>query len=208
MMDQIILEAFPLLAAKRSGELETPLKNGMRYVVTNKGLLREISLPWIYMIHSIASVSHGLKLPYGTCQERIEFLCGPVPAEPIVEFIDLARQVCPIEVAGAILWNANTKKWRFEKRESTSSSSQFVDFKEVELRDGEHLVLDVHSHGDGPAFFSARDDKDDSGTMRISLVIGDLHTPTPTTKMRLCMAGVYYPAIRVADGKIKVVENV
>ena len=40
------------------------------------------------------------------------------------------------------------------------------------LPESTHLVIDVHSHGTMKAFFSSTDDFDDSGGVRLSVVLG------------------------------------
>jgi PRTRC genetic system protein A len=74
----------------------------------------------------------------------------------------------------------------------------------VRAGDGEHIVVDVHSHGLHTAFFSAEDDADDAGAMKVSLVLGNLDQERPTSKMRLCMAGLVRPAYLNGDGRLGV----
>jgi hypothetical protein len=51
-----------------------------------------------------------------------------------------------------------------------------------------HVVLTVHSHGRLPAFFSATDDRDDGG-LSFQAVLGDLFSPTPVLRFRICLFG-------------------
>ena len=58
----------------------------------------------------------------------------------------------------------------------------------------EHLAVDLNSHGgDIPAFFSPEDDKDDSGEVKISVVVGNLNSDTISIEMRLCALGRQIP---------------
>jgi PRTRC genetic system protein A len=50
------------------------------------------------------------------------------------------------------------------------------------------VVLTVHSHGRLPAFFSATDDHDDGG-LSFQAVLGDLLSPTPVLRFRICLYG-------------------
>jgi PRTRC genetic system protein A len=59
---------------------------------------------------------------------------------------------------------------------------------------GTHIVCDIHSHGTGPAFFSATDDLDDAHSTKIAIVIGRLDRPYgPVIEGRLCAAGMFLP---------------
>ena len=65
------------------------------------------------------------------------------------------------------------------------------------------MVVDIHSHGWAPAFFSSTDDADDRGAMKISLVLGNLDRARPSSAMRLCMAGLVQPVTMSADGVLE-----
>lgn len=202
-MDQAILTSFPLLPVPTSSTLSAATSHGMRYLVGRLGVLREINLPWIRVIHSVANSI--LPLPYGMVDETVEFKCGRMPSDLIKSFVQDARAAFPNEAAAAFVWNENTGQWRYARREGVRVSSAHISYIEVRLAEGEHLVVDVHSHGGHPAFFSEEDDRDDAGAMKVSLVLGNLDQERPTSKMRLCMAGhVIQPAFLGADGTLGV----
>jgi hypothetical protein len=50
------------------------------------------------------------------------------------------------------------------------------------------VVLTVHSHGRLPALFSTTDDRDDGG-LSFQAVLGDLLSPTPVLRFRICLYG-------------------
>ena len=79
-----------------------------------------------------------------------------------------------------------------------------IDYDEIRLQEGEHLVVDMHSHGDMPAFFSGEDDRDDAGAMRFSVVVGNIGSETPSSQMRLCLAGVFLRASINEHGTLEV----
>jgi PRTRC genetic system protein A len=63
-----------------------------------------------------------------------------------------------------------------------------------ELAEHESLAIDLHSHGDGEAFFSEIDDTDDAGEVKISGVLGGLgETGTPSAVFRLNLLGLIIP---------------
>lgn len=201
-MDQAILMAFPLLVVPRLGAIPTAENSGVRFVVGRAGIWREVNLPWVRARHLIADAQ--MELPYGDTSEGVELLCGDIPTAAIKQFHEEAKAAAPTEIAAAILWNEETGGWRYARRPALSAGVDHILFKEVAIGEGEHLVVDVHSHGHHPAFFSPMDDADDHGTMRLSLVLGDLHQDTPSSAMRLCLAGLVRPAVMTAGGAVEV----
>jgi PRTRC genetic system protein A len=202
MMDEAVLKAFPLVPASTAGRQPPASGFGTRYLVGRDGVYREITLPWIHVRQLIAR--SALPLPYGAVADVVEFRCGPIPIGVVREFVADARQALPLEVAGVFLWSEADDGWRYARRDAIFASSAHVEYTEVRLNEGEHIVVDVHSHGLHPAFFSGEDDADDAGAMKVSLVLGNLDKDRPTSKMRLCMAGIVQSAHLGGDGRIGV----
>jgi PRTRC genetic system protein A len=202
LTDEAILKTFPLLAVPASGCPAPAAASGTRYLVAHNGLWREISLPWVLVRHQIAS--SVLQLPYGALCAEVEFRCGPVPLALLGAFGGEARAHAPQEVAGAFLWNAASRRWKYASRPVRCAGDSHVAYDEVRLAQDEHLVVDVHSHGHHPAFFSAQDDRDDAGAMKVSLVLGNLDQPRRSCRMRLCMAGLVRDAHLNERGELQV----
>jgi PRTRC genetic system protein A len=78
-------------------------------------------------------------------------------------------------------------------------STGSVRYELRELDDHESVAIDMHSHGHIPAFFSDTDDRDDAGSVKISGVVGNLDSDTPTAAFRLCVLGLYLPINVPAD---------
>lgn len=203
--DQAILSTFPLTAVAPRGGVEEPTGTGIRYVAASDGLWREITLPWIRVRHLVAPTL--FPLPYGGMQAGVELLCGPLDVDLVRAFNQMARQAAPTEVAAAIIWNEHSGAWRLEQRNARSSSAVHVDYDEVVLGDGDHTVVDLHSHGHLPAYFSGQDDADDYGAMKFSLVVGDFNKDQPSSAMRLCMVGLMAPARIAADGQLVIIKK-
>lgn len=193
-MDKAILTAFPLVAVPTAEPLQAHNEPGIRYLVAKSGLMREINLPWMRLVHPVATCDSSIKPPYGEMQSSVELWCSKVPPELIRQFTADARAAMPHEIAAALIWNATVDTWRYEVRKSRVATSSYVAFDEVRLERDEHLVVDIHSHGLHGAFFSKTDDRDDRGSMKFSVVLGNLDKPTPSSAIRLCMAGLYLPA--------------
>ncbi len=200
-IDQAILQAFPLLAAPVNGIMPQASCDGMRYVAAKDGVWREVTLPWIKVCHKVAD--SVLDLPYGGLEGCIDYQCGPVPRESIRQFVQEARAAAPNEIAAALIWNQVSNEWRYARRQELSASPDRIDYVEVRIGEDEHLVVDIHSHGWAPAFFSSTDDEDDRGAMKISLVLGNLDRARPSSAMRLCMAGLVQPVTMSANGVLE-----
>lgn len=199
---EAVLAAFPLLVVATSGEIPVAAQDGIRYLIGRQGVAREVNLPWITVRNLIAPAN--MPLPYGSIEENVEFRCGLVPISVVHEFISDAKEALPNEVAGVFLWNEASGKWRYQRRHATSAGHSHVHYVEVQPGEQEHIVVDVHSHGRHPAYFSDEDNRDDAGAMKLSLVLGNLDQARPTSKMRLCMAGVTCPAYLNDSGRLGV----
>lgn len=202
-IDETLQKVFPLIAAPKVAELSES-SAGMRFIAAADGLYREISLAWIRVIHRIATADIGL--PYGTMDTRVHLSCSKVPGELWKAFRRDAVNAMPNEMAAALIWNANNDEWRYAMRQATAVAHDAVHYRgEVELQDGEQVVVDLHSHAKYPAFFSKEDDSDDCGTMRFSGVLGNVATDRPSFELRLNMPGICWKANLTQDGMMEVV---
>ena len=183
-LERMIAGNFPLINAPHGEQIAPPEKFGMRYVVGDTGLFREVTTPWLYSIQQIAKVD-GQPTPYGRCTPKVTLRCGNPPAELWKSFRVEAEKAMPNECAGAFVWNHTAKTWRFAMREASMANPGWVDYQEVECGEDEVIVVDIHSHGTYPAFFSSQDDKDDKGGIKVSAVIGQLDTDQPMIALRL-----------------------
>ena len=75
------------------------------------------------------------------------------------------------EWAGWIVWSKEEGYSYLPLDFEASAASVFIKQRPV-LPEDTHLVIDVHSHGTMKAFFSSTDDVDDSGGVRLSVVLG------------------------------------
>lgn len=76
------------------------------------------------------------------------------------------------------------------EQESTGSTVQYRRSQEMENK--WILMMDIHSHGRYPAFFSCVDDSDEKGT-RLYMVMGNLDQERVTCVLRAGIAGSYQP---------------
>jgi PRTRC genetic system protein A len=203
-MDVMVRNNFPVVAAKHLQRIEEPAAHGQRFIVGRLGLYREVSTPWL--LSRVLVGATNLPTPYGEVEEVATLKCGSPPSDLWSAFIKHARKVSPVECAGLMIWNASTGLWRLAIREVTHASSSRVDYMEPVLVDDEIAVVDVHSHGLHPAFFSSLDNHDDQGSIKVSAVIGRLDQELPEVVIRLvCIESIR--KVTMDRGQLKVLQE-
>lgn len=201
-LDMATYAAAPIVAVPVHNTFAPLVDNGHRFLLAQGGLFLEVRRPWLHLIHKVAEQLPTVRIPYGAIENKMEFGYGRLGSAipQMKEFAAHAMVESPIESAGSLIWNHVTNVWslRYPKTigEATAGSIQF---EQVELADDESLVVDLHSHGAHPAFFSATDDADDAGSVKICGVFGSLEQSVQTVAFRLCVLGVYLPITVPAD---------
>lgn len=137
-------------------------------------------------------------LPFGSIgRSRADLRCGLIPGEHLAAAIGHFRAALPQEAAVFVLWNETTGEFARHMPVIDAATPSRLVYRPPALEPGWHLVCDIHSHGAGPAFFSATDDSDDQHTTKIALVIGRLdHSAGPEIASRLCAGGMFLPLPR------------
>jgi PRTRC genetic system protein A len=116
-------------------------------------------------------------LPYGEVEEIDDF--SAILKDPQVTAI-FENWVLPqaaeyaddnLEWAGWIVWSKEEGCSYVSLDFEATAASVFIKQRPV-LPEDTHLVIDVHSHGTMKAFFSSTDDLDDSGGVKLSVVLG------------------------------------
>ncbi|NKE70225.1 PRTRC system protein A [Candidatus Manganitrophus noduliformans] len=137
------------------------------------------------------------KLPYGQVEIASELRCGPIPRKLVERFAELANEWTEwgCETAAWITWGPNVG-WELLEPEILIRAAVSVRYTWPDLGPDTALVVDLHSHGIGSAFFSPTDDQSDLGFPHYSLVLGRCGRGRPLTqldcKLRLCLAGYYF----------------
>jgi PRTRC genetic system protein A len=152
----------------------------------------EVCRAWLYARVPIAKPL-SISTPYGVVSEALRFGFGKLPKAMVDQFIELARVRSPNECAAWVIWNERTTEWKLLMLEEVSVGPGHVSVNLPTLGEGEHLVMDLHSHGLTAAFFSRTDNKDDRGATKIAGVIGNVDQPEVTALFRLCANGVFLP---------------
>lgn len=200
ILDQVASANFTFVAALHAQPLAEPTKCGERFVLAKSALYREVRLPWLYSCLKIATIN-GLPTPYGDTSEVVRFDFTPPPAELWRQFREEACKALPNECAALFIWNTESGSWRLAMRTATHVGPAHIDYVEPTLGDDELAVIDVHSHGKAPAYFSRKDYEDDYGGIKIAAVFGRVGSETPNIALRLVCLDSMVPLELVQVGQ-------
>ncbi|QTD91785.1 PRTRC system protein A [Burkholderia anthina] len=192
-LDEALFDSAPVAAVPRHAEFAPLLDIGHRFLLAAEGLFVEIRRPWLHLIQPIAPIEAGSpRPPYGAIEPKIEFVFGRLGAAAphFRRFGEDARGASPNEHAAWIVWDNEKQELAYRDLEIGSTTPGSITFKRPTLADHESLVIDLHSHGAAPAFFSSTDNADDAGEVKISGVLGGLAAGVEKNVVfRLCALG-------------------
>lgn len=192
-LDQALLAAAPVAAVPRHAPFHPLQDNGHRFLLAAEGLYLEVRRPWLHYIGHLAKHT-AVAIPYGEIEPRCELDFGRIGSAlpQMKEFAAHAQAAAPVEAAASLLWDHEKKSWRIAYPETIGEATAgSIQFKQVVPGESESLVIDLHSHGHLGAYFSATDNADDRGAVKIAGVFGDLNMPQPTVAFRMCVLGLY-----------------
>ncbi|MCU7369528.1 PRTRC system protein A [Paucibacter sp. O1-1] len=187
--DHALLSACPVVAAPRFGALPD-MPNGQRIVVARNGWFVQTRLDWLDSITALGMEPPAMRLPYGDIEEHLRFSFGPLPIRMIEEFVAYGRAHLPNEVAGVLIYSRTNGRLRLAICEAEWASPVRIDYRRPPMANDETVAVDLHTHGRGPAFWSADDDRDDQG-IKVAGVFGLLDQPAPMACFRLVVNGLY-----------------
>jgi PRTRC genetic system protein A len=193
-LDAFVQQTTPVVVATHARAVADLESAGHRYIVAADGVYAQFRRAWC---RGAVQVSQAIApLPFGRQAVGINLACGRIPRSLFDQFVEVARERCPLEVAAWITWRegATTREsaWTLRTLNTLTASGGHVRFDRPTLDSGEHLVIDIHSHGLHDAHFSDTDDADDADVsiVKIAAVVGHLSTEV-TSVMRLCAAGAH-----------------
>ncbi len=175
LKDRLIQERFPTIMAPKYQVLPPCPLYQTRLLMACGGLYIDTLQPFGSFRRCLWAADRNL--PYGEAEEIDDFtgiLVNPLVTTifencilpQAAEYADNNR-----EWAGWIVWNKEEGHSYMPLDFEASAASVLIRQRPV-LQEGTHLVIDVHSHGAMKAFFSSTDDRDDSGGVRLSVVLG------------------------------------
>ena len=174
--DQLIQQRFPTIMVPGYEELSPCPLHGTRLLIAKGGLYLETAQPFGRFRRCMWNASDR-ELPYGAVEEVDEF--AEILTDPAVMAI-FEETILPEaaqyaddnrEWAGWIVWT-NDEGYSYMPLDFEASPARVLIKERPVLPDGTYLVIDVHSHGVMKPFFSSTDDFDDSGGVRLSVVLG------------------------------------
>lgn len=153
--DLAIQSALPMLPVPHDGALPDLPVGQRRLLLAADGLYLEVAAPTMTATLRLAEI----RLPFGPLQQRLVFPHGPLPAAHLRTLAERAKDTPGQEIAGAVVWSAQ-KGYEVVLPEVLSASAGHISYRDT--LDDAGLMLDLHSHATGPAFFSSTDDASDS----------------------------------------------
>lgn len=192
MRDQALQSVAPTVMVPRFTELEPMAKPGHRFLMASNGLWLEVMRPWLHLRLPLA-LQDSVAMPYGEVSRLIDLEFGKIPRFLVQVFEEMAQKAMPNETSACITWNEETGQLRLKPLKEIHAGPSHVHYERPQLGEKEHLVVDLHSHGAHPAYFSSQDDQDDKGDVKIAGVVGSCDKTNPTMEFRLCALGMYIP---------------
>jgi len=177
--DQIVFGETPTLMQPLYGDtLPKPETGKHRFVIASDGVYVEAVNPVLEVRLPVAKSS--IKLPYGQIGTAgVRLTHGRIPKR-------ILQDVCE-----KTLWDKIRKEYALYEPDTISFSTRHISYRNV-LPDEYELVMDLHSHGRMPAFFSKTDDKSDIGGFYIAGVVGNCDSGEPTFATRIVVNGNFF----------------
>lgn len=197
-----VISAFPCYPVPphgRSPALDTlrTARAGHGLAVGRDGVMLILRRPWL-ALDVLVSAPIAAYLPYGSVGDpRADLRCGYIPREYLLSVLDHFRAALPNEAAAFIYWNEKSGEFAVNFPVIEDATPSRLVYRTPILPPDWHMVCDIHSHGRGPAYFSATDDDDDAHATKIALVFGRLgQLDRPVMASRLCAGGMFLPLPR------------
>jgi PRTRC genetic system protein A len=182
---------------------------GERLLIAENGVFIEIRRPWFSLVRKIAEFSIRTAIPYGRVTLTTRLMCDTIPPDLVGAFAEMARKAHPKETGAWIVWSPSTQAFRLAPVGIVTHTAGSLKYEPPALSGDEVLVMDCHSHGRHPAYFSSTDNDDDRHDVKMALVIGNCDRPNPSIAVRLCAKGIFeetdrapmtwYDAVRVRE---------
>ena len=197
-----VLDAVPCYPVPPSGS--SPAIDALRasraghgFIVGRDGMMLILRRPWLALDWRVTE-GPECHAPYGDVgTDSITLLCDPVPDVLLKSILEHFTAALPNEAAAFIFWHEQARNFRLEIPEIEAATPSRLVYKPPVLGAGWQLVVDIHSHGAGNAFFSATDNADDAHSTKIAIVVGRLHDQDELSiAIRLCAGGMFLPLKR------------
>lgn len=120
---------------------------------------------------------------------RFELRTPKIPRDIFDGILSAFKRKPTYEYAVQVFWDRGKGYSLYEPVQKTSQAAVTLKRNHA-LESSSTLVMDIHSHGSMPAFFSAVDDRDEVG-VRLYMVVGNLDRDKQSFQMRAGLAGIF-----------------
>jgi PRTRC genetic system protein A len=191
--DVAVAAVTPILPMPRHGPLPPLACGAKRLLAAGDGLYLEALTPALDLCWPLAPVP----TPYGPLAARLR-THSPIDRHLLATVLQAAKATPEREIAAAICRRADGRGHEIVWPPIQSSGAGHVTYRD-EI-DDDRLVLDIHSHGRGAAFFSRQDDTSDLSRRGpyLAAVIGRCDRAEAEITFRLVCAPYLIP-LDVAD---------
>jgi PRTRC genetic system protein A len=200
LKDSLLLSLAPVAVVPKYSTFSPLTHNGHRFLLADDGMYLEVRRPWLYVVHRLAQQT-AVTMPFGAIEPCTQLAFGRISqiVPQIQQFAASAIRELPNEHADMLVWNNLDETLSDLNVSIPLATPGSLTYKSREMEDHESIAVDIHSHGTAPAFFSATDNQDDAGSVKLSVVIGNLDKVQPSIAVRLCLLGLYLPIQVPAD---------
>lgn len=175
-LDKVLQAQFPTVLMPKFEAWQPLQSTGDRFILGANALKMEISRPWLHAVLDLTPAGFARGLPYGAApQDSLTYRCNAIPRSLLREFEERAAQACPNEIGAWVVWNESSGEFSLLELPVISHGPEHLDYETPQLPNGCWLVMDIHSHGHGAAFFSPKDNRDDAGAVKLAAVYGRAH---------------------------------
>lgn len=188
--DRVLLMQNPVLPMPHYGALPPLTVGERRYVLARDGLYVQARN---LAVNVCVRIADSVPLPFGELVVSIELVGGLLPHAFFERMRDEALQANPNEWAALVHWQPQTRRYEWTATRSLDRSAAHIQY-DASARDESRLLLDVHSHGTAPAFFSATDDSSDAHGVYFASVLGRCDCAQRlSVRTRLVIDGLFIP---------------
>lgn len=182
--DRVVFGQCPMAMAPIHGSLSPCAMDARRLISASDGVWVESRSPGIHFRGRIA----GLSMPYGPVDGFCRLAGGLIPDSIMGEVFEWARDNTH-EIACVVVWSCSEQRYRLIWPDVDTASPGHVTYSAWADTDDLRLVVDIHSHGRGKAYFSSVDDASDLSILEphLSVVIGRCDQPELEFATRFCV---------------------
>ena len=187
-IDRVLFGGCPTLMQPLHGDpLPPPELSKHRFVCTQDGLYLEAHNAVIEVRQQIAPST--IRLPYGKAGATgVMLKHGKIPQQILQDALTEAAMATPNEWAGLVVWNEPHSTYELFKPTILSTTPGHISYAN-HLPDGLVLVMDIHSHGNGEAFFSETDNQSDLSGFYVAAVLGNCRHNNADAVTRMVVNG-------------------